>query len=190
MTATPRAVAPAAPQPVSPQRLEAGRPWPLGATWDGNGVNFAVVSAHAQALDLCVFDERGSRELQRLALPALTDDVWHGYLPGAGPGFTYGLRAHGAWQPASGHRFNPHKLLLDPWARELVGHFHWSSENFAFDVDHPDRPDLRDNAAHTLKARVVANRFDWADDTPPRVPRASTGARSKRKPSTCISAAQ
>jgi glycogen operon protein len=172
MTVARRADPTAALHPVSPRRLDPGRPWPLGATWDGHGVNFAVFSAQAQALDLCVFDERGERELQRLALPALTDDVWHGYLPQAGPGLTYGLRAHGPWQPVSGLRFSPHKLLLDPWARELVGRFEWRGENFAFDPDHPDRPDLRDNAAHTLKARVVGDRFDWASDVPPRVPRA------------------
>ena len=147
-----------------------GHPWPLGASWDGHGVNFAVFSAHAQAMELCLFDETGTVELSRLQFPAHTSDVWHGYLHGASPGLVYGLRAFGLWYPAHGHRFNPHKLLLDPYARELVGHFTWRDEHFGYDRQHPLRMDIRDNSVMALKARVVQDDFDWADDKPPYIP--------------------
>ena len=150
--------------------LTEGKPWPMGATWDGHGVNFAVFSAHAQAMDLCLFDESGTVELSRKRLTAHTSDVWHGYLPGATPGLIYGLRAHGLWDPAHGHRFNPHKLLLDPYARDLVGHFNWVDEHFGFDPLHPDQMDTRDNAGAALKARVVHDDFDWGNDHAPHVP--------------------
>jgi len=150
--------------------LLAGRPWPLGASWDGHGVNFAVFSAHAQAMALCLFDEAGSLETSRLMLPAHTNDVWHGYLPGAAPGLIYGLRAHGLWRPDRGHLFNPHKLLLDPYAREVVGDFEWIDEHFGADRQHPLHLDTRDNAATALKTRVVHDRFDWEGDQPPCVP--------------------
>ena len=142
-----------------------GRPWPLGAHWDGHGVNFAVFSAHAQAMELCLFDERGERELRRWPLPAHRNDVWHGYLRGAAPGMVYGLRAHGPWRPDKGHRFNPHKLLLDPYAREIVGSFDWRGEHFSSERRHPHHMDMRDNAESALKARVVDDRHDWGVDT-------------------------
>jgi len=158
---------------IEPQ-LDTGRPWPLGVHWDGHGVNFAVYSAHAQAIDLCLFDERGERELHRLRLPAHSTDVWHGYLAGAGPGLVYGLRAHGPWRPDKGHRFNPYKLLLDPYAREIVGRFEWRSEHFGGDGAHPHNMDTRDNAAHALKARVIDEAYEWGDDRPPLTPLADT----------------
>ena len=144
-----------------------GKPWPMGATWDGKGVNFAIFSAHAKAMALCLFDEAGTTELSRLMLPTHTCDVWHGYLPGASPGLIYGLRADGLWRPDRGHLFNPHKLLLDPYAREVVGHFEWRDEHFGADRQHPLHMDIRDNAAVALKAWVVHDSFDWDGDQPP-----------------------
>jgi glycogen operon protein len=139
--------------------LQAGRPWPMGASVDGDGVNFAVFSAHATQVDLCLFDDDGQTELARLPLPARSGDVWHGWLPGAGAGLVYGLRAHGPWRPERGHRFNPHKLLLDPWAREIVpppGGFDWRGAHYGGDREHPQHLDPRDNARDAHKARVVA----------------------------------
>ncbi|MBX3635446.1 MAG: glycogen debranching protein GlgX [Rubrivivax sp.] len=138
--------------------LEPGRPWPMGASVDGDGVNFAVFSAHATQVDLCLFDAAGETELARLPLPARSGDVWHGRLPGAGAGLVYGLRAHGPWRPDRGHRFNAHKLLLDPWAREIVpppGGFDWNGAHFGADREHPQHLDPRDNARTAHKARVV-----------------------------------
>jgi glycogen operon protein len=144
--------------------LQAGRAWPLGATWDGAGVNFAVFSAHATAVELCLFNAAGVEETARLPLPAQSGDVWHGYLPGAAPGLLYGLRAQGPWRPDRGHRFNPNKLLLDPWAREIVGRFDWADPHFAADREHPQHMDMRDNGRMALKARVVHDNFDWRGD--------------------------
>ena len=144
-----------------------GNPWPLGARWDGQGINFAVFSSHAQAMALCLFDETGTHEVKRLMLPAHTNDIWHGYLPGAAPGLIYGLRAHGLWRPDLGHVFNQNKLLLDPYAREVVGDFEWRDQHFAADRQHPLQMDTRDNATLALKARVVHDSFDWEGDQPP-----------------------
>ena len=152
----------------------AGLPWPLGAHWDGSGVNFAVMSAHAQAIDLCIYDARGEHEVARLPLPGHSGDVWHGRVEGVGPGLVYGWRAHGPWQPDQGHRFNPNKVLLDPYAREIVGRYVWRDEQFAADRAHPYQMDLRDNAAWALKARVVHERVDWRGDRAPATPIADT----------------
>ena len=151
-----------------PITLQVGRPWPLGATVVDGGVNVVVASTHASAIELCLFDADGRQERQRLLLPGRSGDLWHGWVPGAGAGLVYGLRAHGPWRPERGQRFNPHKLLLDPWAREIVGRFEWGPQHQGHEVGHPSHPDARDNAATALKARVVDDRFDWQDDAPPR----------------------
>lgn len=154
--------------------LEAGKPWPLGAHWDGKGVNFAVFSAHAQSIELCLFDASGTKEIARYTLPCHTSDVWHGYLPKAEPGLVYGLRAHGTWWPERGYRFNASKLLLDPYAREIVGTFEWRDEHFGHDRHLPIHPDTRDNAAFALKARLSRDDFDWEQDQLLHHPLAST----------------
>ncbi|MGH7089104.1 MAG: glycogen debranching protein GlgX, partial [Stellaceae bacterium] len=107
---------------------------PLGSTWDGLGVNFAIFSAHATKVELCLFDNAGRRELERIALPEYTDEVWHGYLPDARPGTVYGYRAHGPYAPEAGHRFNPNKLLLDPYAKTLVGGLKWHDALFGYRI--------------------------------------------------------
>ena len=158
------------PPPAQSIRLAPGRPWPMGAHFDGAGVNFAVFSGNATRIELCLYSEDGRTETARLSLPAQTDDVWHGYLPGAQPGLVYGLRAHGPWRPDRGHRFNPNKLLLDPWARQIVGRFQWQAAHFGADREHPQHLDPRDNGAVALKAAVVHDSFDWQGDAPPLTP--------------------
>ena len=116
-TKVPAGVAPA----LVKSRVREGRPYPLGPTWDGLGVNFALFSAHATRVELCLFDRDGEREIERIDLPEYTDEVWHGYLPDARPGTIYGYRVHGPYEPAAGHRFNANKLLLDPYAKQVVG---------------------------------------------------------------------
>lgn len=158
--------------PSTPGRLEQGSPTPLGATWDGMGVNFAVFSAHASAIELCVFNS-AHREIARYELPEQTDQVWHGYLPGAGPGLIYGYRAHGPYKPEEGHRFNPHKLLLDPYAKALSGAIRWSDTLFGYRI-HSPRGDLsmdrRDSAPAMVKAVVTSEDYIWGDDRHPNTP--------------------
>ncbi|MES2356319.1 MAG: glycogen debranching protein GlgX [Pseudomonadota bacterium] len=155
--------------PLSIGVLEAGRPWPLGATFDGGGVNFAVFSAHATQIQLCIFDESGEKELARLSLPEFTDQVWHGYLPGAQSGLVYGYRAFGPHAPERGHRFNSHKLLIDPYARQFTGSFRWSSAHFDLEAN-SGSINKQDNAQDTYKAVVIDDDFDWEDDHPPAIP--------------------
>jgi glycogen operon protein len=159
--------------PPIPDRLLPGRPEPLGAEWDGLGVNFAVFSANAERIDLCLFDPAGRREIARLPLPECTDEVWHGYLPEARPGQLYGYRASGPYEPRRGHRFNPHKLLLDPYARQIFGEIRWSDALFGYRVG-GGRADLsfdrRDSAPAMPKSVVADDSFNWGDDRPPNVP--------------------
>ena len=147
-----------------------GRPWPLGSTWDGHGVNFAIFSAGGQRVELCLFDAKGEHETRRIELPAHTSDVWHGYLPRAAPGLVYGYRLHGPWRPDRGQLFDPAKLLLDPYACDVVGQFVWRDEQFGADRRFPLHRDGRDNAAFALKGRVVADQFDWGGDRAPHTP--------------------
>ena len=160
-----------------PDRLAPGSPYPLGATWDGLGTNFAVFSAHAERIDLCLFDPSGKREIATFTLPEFTDEIWHGYLPNAQVGVIYGYRAYGPYEPQRGYRFNPHKLLLDPYARRLAGELKWSDALFGHRVNSP-RADLsfdrRDSAPGMVKAVVTDESFNWADDRPPNVPWSDT----------------
>jgi len=144
-----------------------GRPYPLGATWNGAGVNFAIFSEHAEKVELCLFDPRGRREVQRIVLPEYTDLVWHGYLPDARPGLLYGYRVYGPYDPANGHRFNHNKLLLDPYAAMIFGSLQWSDAHFGYRIGSP-RSDLsfdrRDDAAGMPKCAVVDTAFTWGND--------------------------
>ncbi|WP_431859342.1 glycogen debranching protein GlgX [Azospirillum sp.] len=154
-----------------------GKPYPLGATWDGFGVNFALFSANAEKVELCLFDPSGQREVERIALPEHTDEVWHGYLPEARPGQLYGYRVHGPYDPANGHRFNPNKLLLDPYAKALFGGIRWSDAHYGYRLG-STREDLsfdrRDNARIMAKCRVVDPAFTWGNDRRPEVPWSDT----------------
>ena len=140
--------------------LRPGRHEPMGATLRDGGVNFAVFSSHAQRIELCLFDAAGEREVERLPLHGPYDGVFHGFMPGGRVGLIYGLRAHGPFEPERGHRFNSHKLLLDPCAREIVGQFEWRAEHHGYQLGHPHGSfslDTTDNARHALKARVAAS---------------------------------
>ncbi|MFT4047856.1 MAG: glycogen debranching protein GlgX [Solimonas sp.] len=154
--------------PPDPQHSDG----PLGAHWDGRGTHFAVWSESAERVELCLFDASGRHE-QRLAMPDCVDGVWRGYLPNARPGQLYGYRAYGPYEPKAGQRFNPHKLLVDPYARRLAGELKWHDALYGYKVGSP-RADLsfdrRDSAAYVPKAVVVDEHFDWGDDHPPRVP--------------------
>jgi len=154
-------------------RITEGLPYPLGATWDGLGVNFALFSANATRVELCLFDSKGERELARVELPEYTDEVWHGYLPDARPYTIYAYRVHGPFAPEAGHRFNPNKLLLDPYARALVGELVWNDAVYGFNPGMPGADitfNDRDSAKYMPKCRVVDPAFTWGRDDPPGVP--------------------
>jgi isoamylase len=157
---------PTTPQSTRKSRMMEGRPYPLGATWDGVGVNFTLFSAHAEKVELCLFDHTGERELERIELPEYTDEVWHGYLPEARPGTVYGYRVHGPYEPAAGHRFNPNKLLLDPYAKQIVGQITWHPALFGYQVETADDLtfDHRDSAPFMMKSRVIDPAFTWGGD--------------------------
>jgi glycogen operon protein len=151
-----------------------GKPYPLGATWDGQGVNFALASENATAVELCLFDAADpTRETRRVRLPERTDYIWHGYLPGVKPGQLYGYRVHGPFEPAEGHRFNPHKLLLDPYAKAIDGAINWSDAMFAYPFDAEEK-DLAfsegDDQGGIPKAVVIDESFDWEGDRRLEVP--------------------
>jgi glycogen operon protein len=149
----------------------AGRPWPLGASFDGDGVNVAVFSAHAEAIELCLFSPDGRKETQRLPFRDRDGDIWHLRVPGMMPGALYGLRAYGPYAPEAGHRFNPNKLLIDPYAKALAGRLRWSDALMGYKIGSP-RGDLsfdsRDSAFAVPKAVVAETAFEWGSDTPPR----------------------
>jgi isoamylase len=150
-----------------------GQPYPRGATWDGEGVNFSLFSGRADKVELCLFDSSGKHELQKIELRERTDEIWHCYLPEARPGLLYGYRVHGPYAPEKGDRFNPHKLLIEPYAKHLQGPLVWSDSHFGYRVGHAKDDlsfDRRDSAAGTPKCRVIDPAFTWGDDRPPRVP--------------------
>ena len=139
--------------------LLSGNHHALGAHWDGEGVNFALFSTHAEAVELCLFDPKGQTEIARYLLPEHSHDIWHGYLPGLEPGAVYGYRVYGPYNPLAGHRFNHHKLLLDPYARQLIGDFQWNDAHFGYcrgDAEEDLSFDTRDNAAFMHKCVVTA----------------------------------
>ncbi len=153
-------------------KLGEGSPHPLGATWTGLGVNFALFSANATKVELCLFDEFGAKELERVELPEYTDEVWHGFVPEARPGTIYGYRVHGPYEPENGLRFNPNKLVIDPYAKALSGQIDWRPELFGYQLETGDDTtfDRRDSAPFITKCRVVDPAFTWGDDRPPRTP--------------------
>ena len=155
-----------------------GSPAVLGAHWDGEGTNFALCSEHATAVELSLFDGPDDvRERRRVPLRDRTGPVWHAYLPDVRPGRLYGYRVHGPWAPAEGHRFNPAKLLLDPYARAISGTIRWSDALSGHVIGHPEEdlvPDPRDSAGGLPKCVVVEPAFTWADDRPPRTAWADT----------------
>ncbi|RUL82958.1 glycogen debranching protein GlgX [Tautonia sociabilis] len=153
-------------------RVWPGQPYPLGATWDGAGVNFALFSEHATRVELCLFDAvESTKETHRVPLPERTDLVWHGYFPDLVPGQLYGYRVHGPYDPAQGHRFNPNKLLLDPYAKLIGRRLHWDDSVFGYPIGGDDLGfDERDSAPFAPLARVIDPAFTWGDDRPPRTP--------------------
>ncbi len=154
-------------------RLSEGLPYPLGATWDGLGVNFALFSANATKVELCIFDDGGRKELERIELPEFTDEVWHGYVHDARPGTIYAYRVHGPYAPEEGHRFNANKLLLDPYARAHVGELSWAPEVYGYTIGAAGDDlsfDKRDSAKFMPKCRVVDPAFTWGRAKKPSVP--------------------
>ena len=154
--------------------IRAGHGQQLGANYDGKGVNFALFSAHAERVELCLFDPSGKTEIARLELPEYTHEVWHGYVPDLKPGALYGYRVYGPYDPENGHRFNPNKLLIDPYARELVGDIEWNDAHFGYELGHDELDlsfDTRDSAPFTPKCKVIdPNAVDWQDSRRPDIP--------------------
>ena len=152
--------------------IREGLPHPRGANWDGKGVNFSLFSAHATKVELCLFDPQGEKELERIELPEYTDEIWHGYLTDLAPGSVYGYRVHGPYEPEQGHRFNPNKLLLDPYARAHVGELKWDPACFGYTLG-AEAADLsfdeRDSARFVPKCVVVDQQFDWKENRKPLV---------------------
>ena len=151
-----------------------GYPFPLGATWDGQGVNFAVFSENATAVELCLFDgSEETTETARVRVKERTNGIWHVYLPGLGPGQQYGYRMYGPYEPQAGHRFNPNKLLIDPYAKAISGTINWNDALFGYEMGHPEEDQSfsdTDSAPFIPKSVVIDPRFDWEGDKLPRIP--------------------
>lgn len=155
---------------VSRLRIRPGLPYPLGATWDGKGVNFALYSANAEKVVLCLFDDDGKNEINRIVVPECTNEVWHVYIPEARPGQLYNYRVYGVYDPANGHRFNHNKLLIDPYAKWVKGNVIWNDVLLGFDPESPKLDlsfDKRDSAAYVPKSMVVDTAYTWGDDLKP-----------------------
>ena len=159
-------------------KLRPGRPYPLGATWDGEGVNFALFSENATAVELCLFDHaQQDQEMHRIRIDERTDQVWHVYVPEVRPGQLYGYRVHGPYEPHAGHRFNPSKLLIDPYAKALTGIVKWSNAMFGYRVGDADEDlsmDEQNNAGNVPKGVVIDQAFTWGDDRLLNIPWAQT----------------
>ncbi len=156
--------------PKSSGAITAGAPYPLGATWDGRGTNFALFSTNATKVELCLFDRQGKREIERVKMPERTDDVWHVYLSHVAPGQLYGYRVDGPYEPKSGHRFNAHKLLIDPYSKRLGGHFAWTDAHFGYRMGAKQEDlsfDRRDNSRGMYKSVVVDPAHTWAHERRP-----------------------
>jgi len=158
----------------NPREVRPGDATSLGATFDGDGTNFAVFSAAAEQIEVCLFDESGENEVARIPLPEYTDEIWHGYLPGVRPGTLYGFRAHGRYEPEAGHRFNPAKLLIDPYARRLAGELRWNDALYGYDIHAGEDADLTldqaDSAPFMPKCVVTDQRPDRKAPAKPRIP--------------------
>ena len=155
-------------------KVRPGRPYPLGATWDGAGVNFAIFSENAEKVELCLFDNPDSlHEYQRVQLPEKTDMIWHGYVHSVLPGQLYGYRIYGPYDPSKGHRFNSCKVVLDPYAKAIGRTVRWSDDMYGYPIGHPEADlvaDARDNAANAPLGAVIDSAFTWGEDRPPRTP--------------------
>src|SRR4051812_9133823 len=162
------------PLPEVPMRVWPGRPFPLGATWDGAGVNFSLFAENATKVELCLFDgPEATKESMIIPLREQTAQVWHAYCPDIIPGQLYGYRVHGPFEPDKGHRFNPRKLLLDPYAKAIARDLKWDDSLFGYELKHPDADltlDERNSAAFAPLAAVVDTSFTWGDDRPPVTP--------------------
>jgi glycogen operon protein len=151
-----------------------GQSYPLGATWDGAGVNFAIFSENATGVELCLFaglDDH--KEVAHIQIKEQTDQVWHAYLPEVRPGQLYGYRVHGPYEPEAGHRFNPAKLVIDPYAKAIAGTIRWDDALFAYPLGDPAEDlsrDDRNSGPYLPKSVVVDPAFSWGDDRPPRIP--------------------
>ena len=158
-------------KPSQESRITEGMPAPQGATWDGVGVNFTLFSTSAKKVELCLFDPTGETEIERIDLPEYTDEIWHAYLPDVGPGTVYGYRVYGPYDPAAGHRFNPNKLLLDPYAKAHIGDLKWGPEIFGYQSEGGDDLtfDERDSAPFMPKCLVIDPSFTWSRDRKPAI---------------------
>ncbi|HEX5102835.1 MAG TPA: glycogen debranching enzyme GlgX, partial [Pirellulaceae bacterium] len=155
-------------------RIWRGSPYPLGATWDGAGVNFGVFSESATKVELCLFDSpESTAESERIELPERTYQIWHGYFPDLRPGQLYGIRVHGPYEPREGLRFNPNKLLLDPYAKAIGRDMKWDNRLFGYEIGNPQGDlslDGSDSAAFAPLGTVVDTAFTWGNDLPLRIP--------------------